>query len=155
MKIEKEGSIPARLTVKDLQSFTGLTHQRIGQLEKEKVIVRGPDSCFKADDTLKALMQHFRKRKTTKEELDKYRAEKLKIQIAAMQKEYLPTSEVLRGLAKTHTIVAERLNDMPEALAHSLSPGDPSGAITVLRDYVNQTLDFFKKAIEAEFKEEN
>jgi hypothetical protein len=147
--------IPGKITAAQLQFFLPLSRQSLSEIEKKGIICRDTNGRYNSADTLKNLIKYYRTVKDVKEEVDRYRAEKLRIQVAAMERSYLPVGEVKTCLAKCHSIVAERLNDMPEALATVIAPENPESVVEILRSYVSQTMDIFTQNIRSEFGEPN
>lgn len=145
--------IPGKMNSDTLQFFLPLSRQSLSELEKKGIIERDTKGMYSSAETLKDLIEYYRTQKDSKEEIDRLKADKLRIQVATLEGQYLPRGEVLTGLAKTHSIFAERMNDMPESLASVIDPEHPEKVIDILRNYANQTLEFFCKNIDAEFGE--
>ena len=149
----QEVGIPSHLTGNDICLLADLTSGRVSQLKKEGILKTDSTGEYPFVKTAKALILYY-KNMNTGSAVKRYKAAKAdlaEMKAKEQKRLLLKREEVEFAMSKMISIIAEQLNDMPEALAPLTANKDADTNAETLREYATKILDTARKNIETEF----
>lgn len=145
--------IPTHLTYKEIMLLADITQPRVSQLTKEGVLKRDSTGEYPFIKTTKALILYYKNMNTGSavNRLKAAKADLAEMKAKEQKRLLLKREEVEFAMSKMISIIAEQLNDMPEALAPLTANKDADTNAETLREYATKILDTARKNIETEF----
>lgn len=120
---------------------------------KEGILKRDSTGRFPFIKTAKALIMYYKNMNTGSavNRLKAAKADLAEMKAKEQKRLLLKREEVEFAMSKMISIIAEQLNDMPEALAPLTANKDADTNAETLREYATKILDTARKNIETEF----
>lgn len=150
---ENVPEVPSHLTGNDVCLLANLTPGRVSQLKKQGILKTDSTGEYPFVKTVKALIMYYKDKTTgsANNRLWAAKADLAEMKVKEMKKLLLRREAVEYGLSKMTSIIAEQLNEMPEALAPLIANKDADTNAEIVRNYVAKILNNMRTAIETEF----
>lgn len=137
-----------------LCALTGLTDRRHRQLAKAGYFPPPAMSEYQLAPTIKGMFQYYReqkaKQKSSKERIDKARAEKLEIGNETLKRELLPAEEVRRDVTRAFVELKTQLLVIPRRVGQELAlESDPVAVEERVNAELVSVLDSASRAMKA------